>query len=472
MSNFNYPDRLITTLFETCKEYNPKVKLILQQDHHLNHASLAFYNSKFDDSLVIVVDGAGSRVKDNLLEVESIFYFYGRKKILLHKNLVKDLLSSEFSKQKFLELWTANANPDKNIFGIGSLYNIAAMLIGHTQHDCGKAMGLSSYGSSNDSFKNLFLKKNTLNNNFFRNSSRQVQNFLTSPVKEIEEDNYKLHADFCYEVQQQTQKAVGDLIEGCVKRTGIKRVCISGGYGMNVVANQYYVQRFPDVEFYFEPLCNDNGISIGAAMNAYIQLEDKVPKPIKNTFTHGSHYDISSYKGVHTSIKGIANLLNENKSVAVYRGLAESGQRALGNRSILFNALNVDAKDIVNKIKKREWYRPFACIVLEEDAKNYFDMGEINKSPYMTMCFPVKSDIIPGVTHVDNTCRIQTVSDGYLYELLQEFKKLSGHGILLNTSFNLAGEPLVETPIDALNTLNKSSLDYLWFEETQQLLER
>jgi carbamoyltransferase len=333
-------------------------------------------------------------------------------------------------------------------------------------------MGLSSYGSPNDLFKNLFLKKNTLNNNFFKNSSRQVQNFLTSPVKEIREDNYKLHADFCYEVQQQTQKAVGDLIEGCVERTGIKRVCISGGYGMNVVANQYYVQRFPDVEFYFEPLCNDNGISIGAAMNAYIQLEDKVPKPIKNTFTHGSHYDISSYKGVRTSVKEIANLLNENKSVSVYRGLAESGQRALGNRSILFNALNVNAKDIVNRIKKREWYRPFACVVLEEDANIYFEMGRIKKSPHMTMCFPVKSDIIRGVTHVDNTCRIQTVSDGYLYELLQEFKKLSGHGILLNTSFNLAGEPLVETPVDALNTLNNSSLDYLWFEETQQLLER
>jgi carbamoyltransferase len=147
----------------------------------------------------------------------------------------------------------------------------------------------------------------------------------------------------------------------------------------------------------------------------------------------------------------------------------------LGNRSILFNALNLDAKNIVNGIKKREWYRPFACIVLEEDADTYFDMGGIKSSPFMTICFPVREKygkILPGITHVDNTCRIQTISDGYLYELLQEFKKLSGHGILLNTSFNLAGEPLVETPRDALNTLNNSSLDYLWFEETQQLLNR
>jgi carbamoyltransferase len=103
-------------------------------------------------------------------------------------------------------------------------------------------------------------------------------------------------------------------------------------------------------------------------------------------------------------------------------------------------------------------------------------MSRIKSSPFMTICFPVREKyvkIIPGVTHVDNTCRIQTVSksDGYLYKLLQEFKQLSGHGILLNTSFNLAGQPLVETPMDAFDTLNNSSLDYLWFEETQQLFQ-
>ena len=144
-------------------------------------------------------------------------------------------------------------------------------------------------------------------------------------------------------------------------------------------------------------------------------------------------------------------------------------------RSILFNGLNLNAKEIVNQIKKREWYRPFACVVLEEDANIYFDMGRVKSSPFMTTCFPVLPEyvkMLPGITHVDNTCRIQTIKDGYLYDLLKEFKKLSGHGILLNTSFNLAGQPLVETPIDALNTLNKSSLNYLWFEETQQLLSR
>jgi carbamoyltransferase len=251
-------------------------------------------------------------------------------------------------------------------------------------------------------------------------------------------------------------------------------LCVSGGYGMNIVANHYYLQRFPDVEFYFEPIADDTGGAIGSAkMFWYFETKDKTIRPLKTTSFHGVHYDISSYKGKTTSIKDIAKLLYQDKSVAVYTGLAEAGQRALGNRSILFNALNPDAKDLVNKIKKREWYRPFACMVLEEDANIYFDMEKIKSSPFMTICFPVNVKIIPGVTHIDNTCRIQTVSkeDKYLYELLNEFKKLSGHGIVLNTSFNLAGEPLVETPEDAFNTLNNSCLDYLWFEETQQLFK-
>lgn len=446
VSNFNAVDTFITKIFEECKKYSPNVKLNLQQDHHLNHASLSFYNSKFDESLVVVVDGSGSEIKDNMVEVESVFIFNKEKNTLIHKNVVKSFSSWNFPWGKV---------------GVGGLYDMASILIGNTPDDCGKTMGLSSYGSPNKLFENLLLR----------------QDSVIEPIKKVEQNNYQLYADFCYEVQQQTQKTIGDLIENSIIKTGIKKVCVSGGYGMNIVANYYYLQRFPDVEFYFEPICNDNGISIGAAMNTYVELTDKIPSPIETTSFHGSHYDLSSYKGATTSIENIANLLYQNKSVAVYVSFAEAGQRALGNRSIFYNPLNSNAKDIVNKIKKREWYRPFACVVLEEDSDIYFDMGRVRSSQFMTICFPVKQKyvkMLSGITHIDNTCRIQTVSetDGYLYKLLQEFKKLSGHGILLNTSFNLAGEPLVETPTDAFNTLNNSHLDYIWFEETQQLLSK
>tara|TARA_B000000609_G_scaffold156099_1_gene148110 strand:- start:866 stop:1480 length:615 start_codon:yes stop_codon:yes gene_type:complete len=196
--------------------------------------------------------------------------------------------------------------------------------------------------------------------------------------------------------------------------------------------------------------------------------KDTTVRPITTTSYHGEHHDVSKYVGETVNLKGIASLLYNNKSVAIFKGYAEAGQRALGNRSILFNALNPDARNIVNRIKKREWYRPFAAIVLEEDAHLYFD--DVIPNPYMTVCFPVRTDLIPGVTHIDNTCRIQTVNTGHLYDLLLEFKRLSGHGILLNTSFNLAGEPLVETPEDALKTLSSSTLDHLWFYDTEQLL--
>ena len=439
-------DRFIPEIFEKCEISNPNVIPMMQSDHHLNHASHAFYNSGFDKSLVVVADGSGSTIKGNLVEVESVFVFDKKESTLIYKNIIEKSSAVDFP-------WGGNH------FGVGGLYDIAAVLIGNTPDDCGKAMGLSSYGRPNKLFENLF--------------SQQKPNI--KPIKKVSKDNYQLHADFCYEVQQQTQKVIGDLIEDSIQKTGIKKVCISGGYGMNIVANYYYLQRFPDLDFYFEPVSNDNGVCIGAAMNSYFQLTNQIPDSIQTTFYHGINYDTSSYEGDTISIKNVANLLYQNKSVGVYRGLAEAGQRSLGNRSIFFNALNKDAKEIVNRIKKREWYRPFACVVLEEDANIYFDMGKIKSSPYMTICFPVRKKyvkIIPGVTHVDNTCRIQTVSGGYLYELLQEFKNLSGHGILLNTSFNLAGEPLVETPVDAINTLNNSSLDYLWFEETQQLLNR
>ena len=446
ISNFNPPqgDNFIVTIFEECKNHNPNIKLVLQQDHHLNHASIAFYNSKFDESLVIVADGSGSKIEDNMVEVESVFAFNREKNTLIYKNVVESFSSWDLPWGKV---------------GVGGLYDMASVLIGNTPDDCGKAMGLSSYGLPNKLFENLFLQQ-----------SPDIK-----PIKKVEQDNYQLHADFCYEVQQQTQKVIGDLIEDSIQKTGIKKVCISGGYGMNIVSNYYYLQRFPNVEFYFEPVCNDNGVSIGAAMNTYVELTGKIPNPIETTAFHGTHYDISSYKGITTSIKDIANLLHQDKSIAVYTGFAEAGQRALGNRSIFFNPLNPNAKDIVNKIKKREWYRPFACVVLEEDSDIYFDMGRVKSSPFMTICFPVRQKyvkMLSGITHIDNTCRIQTVSDGYLYELLQQFKKLSGHGILLNTSFNLAGEPLVETPVDAIRIINDSHLDYLWLEETQQLLSK
>lgn len=456
-------------------------------NHHLSHVGTSFFNSGFKEALVIIVDGRGSSYKEQISECESVYLMSYENEI---KPVIKNYFKPSYMHFKELDKVTYEELKNKpykcNVFnevgGIVNLYTTATLLIGEHMEEAGKVMGLSSYGKKIKNFPKLFVN----NCGMLDNSHYQIHNYYGIPMpifkehhgkttENVTRENYKFYADYAYEIQTQTQEAVGNLIESAIEKTGIKKVCISGGYGMNIVANHYYLQRFPDVEFYFEPLADDTGGAIGAAkMFWYLETKDKTVRPLKTTSFHGVHHNVLPYKGKTTSIKDIASLLYKDKSVAIYTGLAEAGQRALGNRSILFNALNPNAKELVNKIKKREWYRPFACMVLEEDANVYFDMGRISSSPFMTICFPVRPEyvkIIPGVTHVDNTCRVQTVSekDGYIYYLLKEFKKLSEHGIILNTSFNLAGEPLVETPEDAFNTLNKSCLDYLWFEETKQL---
>jgi carbamoyltransferase len=452
-------------------------------NHHLCHASLAFYNSGFEKSIVAVVDGQGSIYADSLAECETVYLVsYPNNFECLIKNLSVNKEHSHFEvdekyDRKIIPHKNYECNVNQKEGGIVNVYNTASVLISQGVLENGKTMGLSSYGSKID-YPNFFNKNSQPIWDLFtdKNSHERLFNDHEDKVtKELTEENHKFYADYAYEVQIQTQEAVGNLIEKAIQKSGCNNVCVVGGYGMNIVANYYYTQRFPNVNFYFEPNADDGGLPIGAAMLYHHALtKDKTIRPLKTTAFHGVPYSVSQYKGKTASIEEIANLLQQDKSVAVYTGLAEAGQRALGNRSILFNALNPDAKNIVNKIKKREWYRPFAAMVLEEDANIYFDMGRIKSSPFMTISFPVREDyvnIISGVTHVDNTCRIQTISkkNGYTYDLLQEFKKLTGHGIILNTSFNLAGDPLVETPEDAFKTLNQSSLDYLWFEETQQL---
>ena len=165
--------------------------------------------------------------------------------------------------------------------------------------------------------------------------------------------------------------------------------------------------------------------------------------------------------------EAVEQILNQ-QVVAIFQNSSEYGPRGLGNRSLLFDPRNKNGKDIVNKIKKREWFRPFAGTVLLEYAHDWFDMGTIKESPYMSYAIPVKEEkksIIPAITHVDGTCRVQTVTkeqNKKFYEIIKLFYEKTNVPILFNTSFNLAGETLVETKEDAINTLNTSDINYLY----------
>lgn len=172
----------------------------------------------------------------------------------------------------------------------------------------------------------------------------------------------------------------------------------------------------------------------------------------------------------------VVDLLLEQKIVAIFQGRSEAGPRALGNRSILFDPRNEDAKKIVNEVKRRESFRPFAASVLAEEAHKWFDMRGLKESPYMMYAMDSWESIrdkIPGVLHVDNTCRIQTVTskqNKHYYNLIKEFFERTDVPMLFNTSFNLAGEPLVHTMDDALDTLRRSEIEYLYLPELEEII--
>ena len=468
------------------KKHGSIPKVIKDKRHHLAHAAGAYYNSGFDKSLVLVVDGSGSLDKLSF-EAESIYVAEGTRFTEIYKNFIKlfpEQMDLPTETDRLQKLHPTAEVHRQSMMGLGYLYSAGAVMMGETALQAGKVMGLSAYGQDTNQTHikdDLFVDDMMFHcrdvNLFFYGYG--PDNFIdiaqeifgkkgVDVTDEITKHNYQPYADYAKAVQKDTQNVIIRLVRKALDKTGIKKLCFTGGYAMNIITNTLLVETFPDVEFYFEPMATDVGISVGTAMYHWrINTKDNQPRPLTTTAFHGWKYDVSQFRGLVATASEVAKLLERQKSVAVYDGYSEAGQRALGNRSILFNPLVPNAREIVNRIKKREWYRPFAACVLEEDAHLYFNIKQASR--FMTQCYKVTTDIIPGVTHVDGTCRVQTVVDGHLYEILQEFKKRTGHGILLNTSFNLAGNPLVETPEQAFDTLAQSELDYLWFPETLQL---
>lgn len=176
--------------------------------------------------------------------------------------------------------------------------------------------------------------------------------------------------------------------------------------------------------------------------------------------------------------KDIAELLVQKKIVAIFQGRSETGPRALGNRSMLYTPVDPNGKDHVNNVKGREYFRPLAASMMLEHANDWFDMLGIPESPYMTFSFTCRDDkkhIIPSVIHVDGSCRIQTVTEDqnyHYYNLIKAFYNITNVPMVLNTSFNLAGEPLVETIEDAFRTFSKSKIDYLYLPELELVVSK
>ena len=468
------------------KKFNIEMENYSVLSHHKCHAALAYYNSGFKKALVFVIDRNGSMffIKGQCMARESESVFVCDKDIKpVYKNFW-NLPNQETNRQQMLNAIT-DYYPNCKIkvrsnLGVVKVYEAATTLIGQNPLENGKTMGLSAYGMSANYFTDkhkLFLEGSPLTNKFIHlNNKDRVTCFYDEESKittNITKDNYSYYANKAKLVQIETQKEVGNLISTYVKNTGINNVCIVGGYGLNVIANQYYLETLPFINFYFEPVADDAGISIGAAMLKWKETTKTNPLPLKNNFYHYYKKENTKILGENATALDVCKLLENKKSVAIFDGNPEAGPRALGHRSILFDPRIKGGKEIVNKIKNREWYRPFAGTILKKYLYNHFVKLPIKDSPYMTINFKCKTpSLFPGIIHEDGTSRLQTVEKGELFNILSLFNKRNNCPILLNTSFNLAGQPLVHSVDDAINVLNNSKLNAVYFVQQGKLLKK
>jgi carbamoyltransferase len=344
-------------------------------------------------------------------------------------------------------------------------------------------MGLAPYGEK-------------VNKQFY-NFPHKYDGIITDYSDFCEEGNYDIKqthnkpttfedkARAAYEVQEECEKALLHLAN-YAKTTGKSKLCISGGVGLNSVSNnkiRINKKKLFD-EIFINPAASDTGIPFGAALYGYHVLGNKPinSKPlspflgpdysttdIENSIIDYKDKKNSFYIIKENSFEVASKLLKQNYIVANFQGRSEMGPRALGNRSILMSPMGKENKDRLNlRVKHRESFRPFAPAVLAEKAHELFEIDV--ESPYMLFICDVKKEkrhLLPAITHVDGSARLQTLTkerNGRFYDLVKQFGKDTGVPVLLNTSFNVNGEPIVETPDNAINCFIKTDIDALLIE--------
>lgn len=464
-------------------------------NHHQCHSAIAFYNSGFQTAVSVIVDSNGS---SNLLTDDGVIY-YETESIFdcSYTKGIKTLYKKVHCTKGKSYLLLKNYNPDLNETfdleadegpGIGKVWDAVTNYCGFHVNECGKTMGLSAYGAPNPNLPDLF-QNDTANKDLIK---------AFYPYKaELNTNKYNIldvlesaDQDMAFKVQEETQEQVLKLIIKASEMSNNKNVVLSGGYALNCVSNYYYLDKLKehDINLYVEPNSSDAGTATGAALlyhyrkgdiNKRERIESLYLGPEQEYTGYDVFQIIDSYNGQvnDASYKEIAELIKEGNIVAIFQGRSENGPRALGNRSILFNPTIKNGKDIVNKVKKREWFRPFAASVMKEYAHDWFDMKGLKESPHMMYAVDVKEDkknLIPAVLHVDDTCRIQTVNKNvneHYYNLIEEFYKLTGIPLLFNTSLNLAGDPLAETLDDVMKILTDSEMEYCYMPEHATLIK-
>lgn len=440
------------------KELNYK-GLIYFCEHHMSHAASSFFVSPFKEAVILTVDGVGEWATTTISHGKD-------KKIKIIKQI---------------------DYPDS----LGLFYSLFTYYLGFKPNSAEyKVMGLAPYGWPKyaDELKKLIEIYDDgsfkLNSSFFKsfysieNVTDKLENLFKVKKRKSGDQLGQFHKDIAASLQDVTNQIMVKLASYAKKETGLDNLCLAGGVALNCVANSEILKKCGFKNIYIQPSAGDAGGALGAACYIWHQvLGNGRCFEMSHAFWGPSYEnsqikDFLESKGVEYEflsdediVKKTAELIKNQNVIGWLRGRMEWGPRALGARSILADPRNKDNWQKVNmKIKFRESFRPFAPSVLKEDSLSYFNLED---SPYMLFIADVKNDEIPAVTHIDKTARIQTVDQNFnfcYHSLIKEFKRITGCPVLINTSFNVRGEPIVCSPKDAFDTFIKTDIDYLVLE--------
>lgn len=492
-ANFDIPNRKQFKGKRIFSEGNSPEMITIS--HHLAHAYSAIGTSPFSECAVMVVDGCGSPLDQYLdlhpeqrpnidrkfidknqmwCEKDSFYHFCDNKLIPLFK---------DFSRME--ELTNSYLSMPTTKHSIGGFYATISKYVFGDIEDVGKLMGLAPFGKSGrfdfEAFEfvseSLYVRDDWKNH--FANPSNGYDYF---------KEHFSYYADVAKWAQEQVEKAVLSCFNFRIKKFPHKNLCYTGGVALNAVANAKLQDSLPANNIFFEPAAGDNGLALGCAFYGWISYFEKLKLPHDGSTCFGKQYlqeDIDVivnneigqnfnkkfFLNEEELISYCAEKLNSGKTVAWFQSGSEFGPRSLGRRSILAHPGVENMKNHINKnIKFREDFRPFAPAVLKDKVSEYFEVGR--DSPYMILVDKTRPEYIErlrNVTHCDGTARVQTIDDKWnpkFAKLVMEFQKHSGISVLLNTSFNKKGMPIVETPSQAIALFKETALDMLVMENT------
>lgn len=455
-------------------------------NHHLSHASTAFFPSHFESALVCVIDGGGNTFDD---ESPERWWECRREQ---HSYYVGSGNSLELIDRDFFE---------PRATGFGEIYRAFTYYLGwHSSRHAAKVMALAAYGNAGKVSKENFIdsKDGKLHipisndpNDPFGMVERlgKAAGIDFGEPRSPDAEILPLHRNIAAYVQESLEQALLQKMTWLSNKYNVKYLCLAGGFALNCVANGHLAHSGVFDKIYVPSMPGDDGQAIGNALWWSSRDQHKTQHYIP-AWQHskdvqlGPSYRIDSAKTISLLRKhklenaivfeenqlerATAELINSGSTVCVFRGRSEAGPRALGQRSIIGDPRGAETRALLNQLKKREWMQPFAPSILAEDVNKYFDIKI--ESPFMSFAIPVraaKRKRIPAVVHGDNTARVQTVGiteDSFLSKVLEHFKELSGIPLILNTSFNLRGQPIVEKPEDAVRTFSHMSVNTLVLE--------